>query len=176
MRFFLFDLGFIVLIFPLVLILIAALVAGSLLGPLSIIPILCCLVPFFIIALIASMALKETGERLLVLEDKGVVDTFKESFHTVVKNITAYIMAALVMLIPGCVFGGVMLIVSLTTLLPLLFLCIGLVSNDDTVMLGLGLGVGGICMLSLLISLLRAPFQVFTNTYWTKFIAKLRES
>lgn len=131
----------------------------------------CCLgIPLGIVLMILVEGIKITAFRSIVIENNGVLESVKRGWEIFKTFWGKYVVAYLAALLPGCGFSLITVGIMMVTLLPLVFIVLGIVANSETVYLGIGIGVCGFCGVMLLVSLVGAPFRVFVETYWTKFI------
>lgn len=178
--FLVFDLIWFGITWLIIIVFIVPLVLVYILGSGSAVSMLfCCLIiPITAVAvvfMIVSGVLKETAIRLMVLERLNALESLKKSYDLVKRKsiFWKYVLAWLVALLPGCLFFLVILGLVLVTIFPLLIVVMALFVNVDTMWLGLGIGAGGFCLIFLGATLLQAPYKVFTETYWTKFMMLL---
>lgn len=140
----------------------------------EVMPLLCCLIIltflFLMIIGIPIICIGEIGIRSIVLEDKGVLDSIKRGWEILSKHIFKFVLAWIVLLLPSCLFSIVFFVILMITMLPLVFLVVSLVTNSDTLLIGIGMGVAGCCLSMIFLAIVRSPFIVFSQTYWTKFI------
>ncbi|MFC1780241.1 hypothetical protein ACFLY9_00930 [Patescibacteria group bacterium] len=132
-------------------------------------------IPFAILLfafVVAFSAIKATAERMIVLDNKGVIESIKSGWLVFKKNFMQYVFAWLTMLLPGCVFGFVLGLFSVVGVLGVLgsmvpFAFVSSTSND--LMMSV-IGVCGVCLISVIVVIIQSPYTVFRETYWTKFI------
>jgi hypothetical protein len=132
-------------------------------------------IPFAILLfvfIIAFSVIKVTAERIIILENRGVIESVKNSWLTFKKNFMQYIFAWLTMLLPGCVFSFVLGLFSIGGVLGVLGAMVPFAfvsSTRNNLMMSI-VGVCGICLISVVVVIIQAPYTVFKETYWTKFI------
>ena len=139
----------------------------------------CCgafLVFVFILFLIVGIAIRETGIRIMALENSGVRDSLKRGWKIVNGNFSKYFFAGLTMLVPGCLFIIVIVGISVLGVFPLLLSVSELIKEEETFLFGIGVGGVGCCMLALILAAIVSPYKVFVETYWTKFMMLLLDS
>ncbi|MBN2015444.1 hypothetical protein JW766_01290 [Candidatus Dojkabacteria bacterium] len=173
--FLLYDLIWFAIFFPVVIISVGMAFLGLIGGPGGFVIALCCITfPLLFIFAIFVSGIRETGERFLAYkEDMQPFEAIKKSWDIFTRNFGKYFLAWLAMLLPGCGWGIVIGAISLITILPLLFMLVPIFLNPDALLLGIGVGGCGICLISLVMNVIQAPFVVFQNTYWTKFMRML---
>lgn len=173
-KFLIFDSLWFLINIPVILIFSIPILLGIIVSPVFFF-ILCIIVPVFIVFIILSSAMKTIGERLLVLEGDSPLDCIKRSWKILRSNLGKYILAWLVFLLPGCAFGLINLFLSFVALVPLILAVLPFFLSESTYIIGIGVGICGLCFYGIILSLIRAPFIVFENTYWTKFLMILFE-
>lgn len=172
LRFLKYDLVWFVLGLPLTIIIAVMVIPVFVIGPVGFIS-WCLMLPLLIILAVLSNAIKQTGERLLILESLQIIESIKQSWALFKDNFSKYVLAWLVLLLPGCGFSIITGILSIFTFVPLVLLSTVLIFNPGTAWIGMGIGGCGCVILSLLLAAVQSPFTVFKQTYWTKFIMLL---
>lgn len=138
---------------------------------------LCCAwIPLTLVWAVVFGAMNTFGSRLIVIEDMGALEALSTSWKMFVKHFRKYILAFLVMMLPGIVAGVVFAIigaVSSVLLLPCVAVMRLLIEQSLTsvaVLVGLLWTFG----ISVVIAALQSPWLVFVESYWTKFFLQVR--
>lgn len=124
----------------------------------------------FVYSLLAA-ALQTFGERAIVLEDMGVMDSLRKGWEVFRGNLGNIILLALVMLVIGIVVGFVVGLVSAALFLPVLFTgFIGAANNPDTFTIGAGtiiLAALAFIAVAIIAAIIGALFKAFNSAAWT---------
>jgi hypothetical protein len=124
----------------------------------------------FIYSLLAS-ALQTFGERAIVLDGTGVMDSLRKGWEVFRSNLGNIILLALVMLVISIVVGFVVGLVSAALLLPVLFTgFIGAANNPDTFSIGAGtiiLAAFAFIAVAIIAAIIGALFKAFNSAAWT---------
>ncbi len=166
-----YDLLWLIIILPLVLLLIFPVLFAALSNMLYLLfPILCIGVPILIIALVIVGQVNSTGTRLIILKGYKPTEAIVYAWNIFKREWVQYLLAGLVFLIPGFIFGVALLAVTFVLLLVFAIPALvgGLLLNSIGV--GLAIGVVMLILFVLLLAAIKAPYAVLSETYWTKFI------
>lgn len=170
-----FDLLWFLISLP-VLVLFILFIVAFIIPPLGAVLTCCIGVPMIIVFAIIASAVKITGLRLIVLEEKSAMESIKESWTIFKTNFSKYVLAWLTQLLPGCLFGLITVFLVFLVIFPLIVIVGLALSNPDITVLGMILAVCGICGLGILLAVIESPLKVLIETYWTKFILELRKA
>lgn len=169
LQYFKYDLAWLVLTLPFILVVGVFLLPMVIFGPVGIL-LFCCLgLPVVIVLLIIYGGVKMSGERYLILEGSSVSESIVKGWQLFRNNLGKIIVGWLVMLLPGFVFGMVFIMVSMILFLPLLGIIMAFFAGEQVI---LAIGISAVCGMGILLilKLIEAPYRVFTETYWTKVL------
>jgi hypothetical protein len=135
---------------------------------------ICLLVPVLLLLSVIVSIIQLGAFRVLILDRAPVIYSIKQGWNLFRNNIKDYILTWLTSLLPACAFFFVSTIIAIIVILPL-FLPVYMLSSgtpDQFVPALIILAIMA-CGAWIFLSLIRAPYVVFYNTYWTKFIIDL---
>jgi hypothetical protein len=138
--------------------------AGGILGLLCFGGLFACVALFVGIAI---SALQTFGERAIVLENRGVLESFRRSWEVVRANLGNIILLAVLMFVISLVIGVIVGAISAVLFIPVVFTALAEVGGQ-----GVGAGtviLGGLAFLAVLIigALIGALYVAFNSTTWT---------
>jgi len=145
-------------------------------GPAAILLICCIWIPLVLCYAVVFYIMKSTGLRLIVLEDVGVMAALSGSWNLFRENLMKYVVAGLVAFIPWIVFIIVSFVLSLFemgALIVIVGIAYVFVEMSMTA-IGVIVGIFGVIGIMIVVAVVHAPFRVFTEVYWTKFIIALK--
>jgi len=174
MRLFSLDLYSFLLYFPAVILIIISFFSVGFLKWFSVIVIFPSII-LILTSFIAISALKNIAERLIVLDDLQAKQGLKMAWNVARKYFKEYILAWLASLVPGCAFYIVNMTITFVTMIPIVLLFFASITSNDFTNVGMILSGCGCCAISLLLTAVEAPFQVFKVSYWTKFLIELKD-
>lgn len=136
----------------------------------------CCVwIPLMLVWAVVFGAMSMFGSRLIVVEDMGAVEALSASWTMFKENFRKYILALLVLMLPGIVVGVVFAIVGAASSL-LLLPCIRLMQlliDQSMTVVAVFVGLLWTFGISVVIAALQSPWFVFAESYWTKFFLKI---
>jgi len=168
-----FDLAMIVFLLPLILLNIIT-VLSFILFPCLGIAFFCLSMPVFFISILLISVIKNIGEKIIILENKSLIDSIKSAFLILKDNLKEFLLAWLTMLLPGCGFSIITGIISIFLILPLGMGLLLLFISPNLLLIGLGLSACFCILLVLIIAAIKAPFNVFSYAYWTKLLILIK--
>lgn len=169
------DMTFVLVNIPFVLMMVSlVLIAMGMSSPIIFMSI-CCIVPVLTIVVLFEAIARTVGIKLMVLRNYSFLESMKEGVRLFFKYFGDLFIGWLVALLPGCGFSIVMGGLALITVLPLLFVVAGIVFGMESILVGLGLGICGMCLLGTLFAAVQAPYIVFQRTYWNKIFMNVFE-
>jgi hypothetical protein len=138
----------------------------------AIFPLLLCLtVPVLVLVVIVVAIAAGLAKMDIVINGTGSIQAMQKGFELFFKKIGDLILAFLVSLIPGCIFGLVFIAIAFFMFIPFFAIGIGMGLASESGRLTLAeigfLLVAG-SIINLVISVIAAPYKVFHTAYWVK--------
>lgn len=138
----------------------------------AVFPVLLCLliiyIPFMLVLIYAIASILHIGRMKVLFEGYNIFDAFKVALAFFKKNLKDWFVAGLAMIIPGIVFGLISLIITIILILVTLGIPVFLMFTNTFAVWTIVLLVVGAFILSVLASILQAPYVVFDFTFWVK--------
>ncbi len=166
-----------VMIFMMFVFVVPMMVLMSLLGPAGVL-LMCCLVPVLAVlslvlgvpyAIVMGMAL-----RLIVIGDKGVIESIKEAWDLLKSNFVSLALAFLAGLVPGVLSGLITGIVYFITIIPFVIIVMATLVGEAYFLTAMT-AVCGACGIVLIISVIYSPARVMFEAYWTNVLMRIRK-
>lgn len=170
----LYGLLWFVLYLPVIAVGVGIIFLFALAGPFGAVAGCCLLIPVVTVLFVAMAAVASVGGKFLVLKDLGVWESVMYAWDFLKKNLGQSILAFLVMILPGLAFGLINLILAFAVVLPFVLGVIAVVLMEQYV-LAIVFGILGVLLIGALMAGLKAPYVVFTETYWVKFLTRMDE-